>query len=188
MPGELWLVRHGETEWSLSGAHTGRTDLPLTAHGREEARAIGRVLKGRRFTLVLTSPLGRALETAQLAGYPDAELEDNLQEWNYGDYEGRTTAEIRQKIPSWSLWNDGVSGGETIEQVSARAGAVLARAARAAGDVALFGHGHILRILTARWLGLPPRDGRLFALGTASVSILGYEREIPVIMRWNLAC
>lgn len=188
MPGELWLVRHGETEWSLSGAHTGRTDLPLTAHGREEARAIGRVLKGRRFTLVLTSPLGRALETAQLAGYPDAELEDNLQEWNYGDYEGRTTAEIRQKIPSWSLWNDGVSGGETIEQVSARAGAVLARAARAAGDVALFGHGHILRILTARWLGLPPRDGRLFALGTASVSTLGYEREIPVIMRWNLAC
>lgn len=188
MPGELWLVRHGETEWSLSGAHTGCTDLPLTAHGREEARAIGRVLTGRRFTLVLTSPLGRARETAQLAGYPDAELEDNLQEWNYGDYEGRTTAEIRQKIPSWSLWNDGVSGGETIEQVSARAGAVLARAARAAGDVALFGHGHILRILTARWLGLPPRDGRLFALGTASVSTLGYEREIPVIMRWNLAC
>ena len=188
MPGELWLVRHGETEWSLSGAHTGRTDLPLTAHGREEARAIGRALKGRRFTLVLTSPLGRARETAQLAGYPDAELEDNLQEWNYGDYEGRTTAEIRQKIPSWSLWNGGVSGGETIEQVSARAAEVLARAARAAGDVALFGHGHILRILTARWLGLPPRDGRLFALGTASVSTLGYEREIPVIMRWNLAC
>lgn len=188
MQGELWLVRHGETEWSLSGAHTGRTDLPLTAHGREEARAIGRVLKGRRFTLVLTSPLGRARETAQLAGYPGAEIEDNLQEWNYGDYEGRTTAEIRQKIPSWSLWNDGVSGGETIEQVSARAGAVLARAARAAGDVALFGHGHILRILTARWLGLQPRDGRLFALGTASVSTLGYEREIPVIMRWSLAC
>ena len=189
MPGELWLVRHGETEWSLSGAHTGRTDLPLTAHGREEARAIGRALKGRRFTLVLTSPLGRARETAQLAGYGDAaQLDANLHEWDYGDYEGHTTAEIRQKIPSWSLWNDGVSGGETIEQVSARAGAVLARAARAAGDVALFGHGHILRILTARWLGLPPRDGRLFALGTASVSTLGYEREIPVIMRWNLAC
>ncbi len=189
MPGEVWLVRHGETEWSLSGAHTGRTDLPLTAHGREEARAIGRALNGRCFALVLTSPLERARETAQLAGYQDtAQVEPNLREWDYGEYEGRTTAEIRQKKPLWSLWKDGVSGGETIEQVSARADAVLARAARATGDVALFGHGHILRILTANWLGLPPHDGRLFALGTASLSTLGYERETRVITRWNVAC
>jgi len=189
MPGELWLVRHGQTEWSLSGAHTGRTDLPLTARGREEAQAIGRYLGRRRFALVLTSPLDRARETCALAGYGDAAQADaNLREWDYGDYEGRTTAEIRQTKPDWSLWVDGVPNGERIEQVAARAEAAITRALAAGGDVALFGHGHILRILTARWLGLPPQDGRLFALGTASLSALGYEHETRVITRWNVAC
>ncbi|HLK48679.1 MAG TPA: histidine phosphatase family protein [Bryobacteraceae bacterium] len=189
MPPELWLVRHGETEWSLSGAHTGRTDLPLTPGGREQASAIARDLRGRKFALVLTSPLERARETCALAGYGDAaQLEPNLREWDYGDYEGRTTVQIRAQRPGWSLWVDGFPNGERIEQVAARAEAVIARATQAAGDVALFGHGHILRILTARWLGLPPQDGRLFALGTAALSSLGYERETRVITRWNLSC
>ena len=186
---ELWLIRHGETEWSRSGAHTGRTDLPLLASGREEAKAIGRYLDGRKFALVLTSPLDRARETCALAGYGDAAQPDpDLVEWDYGDYEGRTTAQIREQVPQWSLWEQGVQGGETIEQVAARAEAVLARAAQAGGDVALFAHGHILRILTACWLELPPRDARLFALGTASLSTLGHEHEIRVINRWNVAC
>jgi len=186
---ELWLIRHGETEWSRSGAHTGRTDLPLLASGREEAKAIGRYLDGRKFALVLTSPLDRARETCALAGYGDAAQPDpDLVEWDYGDYEGRTTAQIREQVPQWSLWDQGVQGGETIEQVAARAEAVLARAAQAGGDVALFAHGHILRILTACWLELPPRDARLFALGTASLSTLGHEHEIRVINRWNVAC
>lgn len=189
MPGELWLIRHGETEWSRSGAHTGRTDLPLTDAGSREAQHIARELAGRKFPLVLTSPLQRARETCRLAGYGDvAEVEPNLQEWDYGDYEGRSTAQIREQRPGWSLWTDGFPNGETIEQVAARADAILDRAARATGDVALFGHGHILRILTTRWLGLPPADARLFALGTASISTLGYERETRVITRWNLTC
>ncbi|MBZ5577099.1 MAG: histidine phosphatase family protein [Acidobacteriia bacterium] len=189
MAGELWLIRHGETEWSLSGAHTGRTDLPLTAAGREEAQTMGRYLGARNFALVLTSPLGRARETCALAGYGSvAKIDPNLCEWDYGEYEGRTTAEIREQRPDWSLWAAGVPGGETIEQVAARAGAVLARAAEAPGDVALFAHGHILRILTTRWLGLPPRDGRLFALGTAALSVLGSDRENRVMVRWNVAC
>lgn len=189
MPSELWLIRHGETEWSLSGAHTGRTDLPLTAHGREEAKHIERILARRSFSLVLTSPLERARETCALAGYGDAAQPDpNLLEWDYGEYEGRTTAQIRAAAPHWSLWNDGVPGGEKIEQVGARADAVIQRALQAGGDVALFAHGHILRILTARWLGQPPRDARLYALGTASLSRLGYEHEYRVITHWNVAC
>src|SRR5579864_8686076 len=165
MPGDLWLIRHGETEWSRSGAHTGRTDLPLTPAGRDAAQAIARYLAGRPFTLVLTSPLERARETCALAGYGGAaQIEPNLPEWDYGDYEGHTTAEIREKSPGWSLWDQGVPHGETVEQVASRAEAVIDRAVRAGGDVALFAHGHILRILTARWLGLAPRDGRLFAL------------------------
>ena len=189
MPGELWLIRHGETEWSRSGAHTGRTDLPLTPAGREQAKAIARELGGRKFVLVLTSPLERARETCALAGYGNvAEIEPNLREWDYGDYEGRTTVQIRAERPEWSLWEDGVPNGERIEQVAARAEAVIERAAKAAGDVALFGHGHILRILAARWLALPPQDARLFALGTAAISTLGYERETRVITRWNLSC
>lgn len=187
MPGDLWLIRHGETEWSRSGAHTGRTDLPLTDEGRRRAEAIGRYLAGRRFALVLTSPMQRARDTCRLAGYGDfAQVEANLHEWNYGDYEGRTTADIRKERPGWSLWTDGVLNGETVEQVGKRAEAVIQRALQADGDVALFAHGHILRILTARWLDLPPDCGRLFALGTASISVLGYERETRVIQQWNV--
>jgi len=189
---EIWLVRHGETEWSRSGAHTGRTDLPLTAVGRENAAALGRYLAGylggRQFSLVLCSPMERARETCRLAGFGDAaRTEPNLCEWDYGDFEGRTTAEIQKEIPGWSLWVSGVRNGETIGQVAARADAVIARALQADGDVALFAHGHILRILAARWLGLPGDAGRLFALSTAALSSLGYERETRVITRWNLS-
>jgi probable phosphoglycerate mutase len=187
MPRAIWLIRHGETEWSRSGAHTGRTDLPLTDAGRENAAAVGRWLAGRNFSLVLTSPMSRARETCRLAGYGDAaQLDANLCEWDYGDCEGRTTADIRQETPGWSLWSDGPLHGETIAQVGARADAVLARVGQTEGDVALFAHGHILRILTARWLGLEPDCGRLFALATGSVSVLGYERDTRVITLWNL--
>ena len=189
MTGELWLIRHGETEWSQSGAHTGRTDLPLTEAGRAQAHAIAGELAGRKFALVLTSPLERARETCTLAGYGGAaQIEPNLLEWDYGNYEGRTTAQIREQRPDWSLWADGVPNGESIGQVSARAKAVIDRATQAGGDVALFGHGHILRILTAGWLGLQPNDARLFALSTAALSTLGHERETRVITRWNLTC
>ena len=187
MPREIWLIRHGETEWSRSGAHTGRTDLPLTAAGRDNAVAIGRWLNGRAFALVLSSPMERARDTCRVAGYGDAaHVDANLCEWDYGDYEGRTTPDIQTERPARSLWRDGVPNGETIEQVAARAEAVLARALAADGDTALFAHGHILRILTARWLQLDPRCGSLFALSTASVSTLGYERETRVISCWNL--
>lgn len=183
---QLWLIRHGETEWSLSGAHTGRTDLPLIPAGKERAGALARYLAGRGFALVLTSPLQRARETCRIAGYGDVALiEPNLCEWDYGAYEGRTTNEIRKERPDWDLWTMGVPGGETIEQVAARARVVIGRAAAVGGDAALFAHGHILRILTACWLDLPPAGGRLFALDTASVSILGYEREQRVIRHWN---
>jgi broad specificity phosphatase PhoE len=182
----LWLIRHGETEWSLSGAHTGRTDIPLTATGQAKAAAIGRYLAGRKFALVLTSPLQRARETCRLAGYGAvAQLEPDLMEWSYGAYEGHTSAEIRQEIPGWNIWINGVAGGETVDQVGARARRVIARASAVEGDAALFAHGHILRILTACWLGLEPAAGRLFAFDTACLSVLGYEREIRVIERWN---
>ncbi|HKE24035.1 MAG TPA: histidine phosphatase family protein [Bryobacteraceae bacterium] len=185
---ELWLIRHGETEWSLSGAHTGRTDIPLTENGRRQAEALGRALANHTFSLVLTSPLARARDTCALAGLgAQAEIDPHLREWDYGDYEGHTTQQIRERNPQWSLWRDGVPGGETIEQVAARADAAIARAAAAGGDAALFAHGHLLRILTARWLGLEPAAARLFALGTASISTLGYERETRVITRWNLS-
>jgi probable phosphoglycerate mutase len=183
----IWLIRHGQTAWSLSGQHTGRTDLPLTEAGRENALAVGRWLAGRKFALVLSSPLKRALETCRLAGYGDAaQVDPNLCEWGYGDYEGRTTAEIQQERPDWYLWRDGPLHGETVEQVGARAEAVLARASQAQGDVVLFAHAHLLRILTARWLGLPPDCGRLFALATASVSQLGFEHDTHVISEWNV--
>ena len=189
---ELWLIRHGETEWSRSGAHTGRTDIPLTGAGRANATDIGRSLAGLHFTLVLVSPLERARETCRLAGLESAAVIDpNLREWDYGDFEGLTTPQIQAENPSWSLWTDGVPHGETVAQVAARAEAVIARAlavdGSADGKIAFFAHGHILRILTARWLDLPPRDGRLFALGTGSISTLGYERETRVITRWNLS-
>ncbi len=187
MAQELWLIRHGETEWSRSGAHTGRTDIPLTPEGRERAAAVGRLLNGHRFALVLTSPLQRARDTCRLAGYGEhAQVEPNLREWDYGDYEGRTTADIQKEVPGWSIWNQGPRNGEAVEQVGARADAVIARALATQGDVALFAHGHVLRILAARWLGLEPRAGRLFALQTASLSTVGYERETRVIARWDL--
>ncbi len=189
MPTQLWLFRHGETEWSRSGAHTGRTDLPLTDAGRQRAIALGHFLDHRPFALVLTSPMERARDTCMLAGYGDvAQIEPNLVEWNYGDYEGLSTADIRKGRPNWNLWRDGVANGETVEQVAARARAVIDRATQLDGDVALFAHGHILRILTACWLGLTPDCGRLFALGTATISTLGHERETRVITLWNHFC
>ena len=186
---QIWLVRHGETEWSRSGAHTGRTDIPLTLAGEKSAVELGRCLAGKQFALVLTSPLQRALETCKLAGFGDAaRIEPDLREWDYGAYEGRTSAEIQKEVPGWSIWTSPVPQGETIEQVAARARHVIDIAVTAAGDVLLFSHGHLLRILTARWLGLAPEDGRLFALQTATISILGYERETRVITQWNRVC
>lgn len=186
MAHELWLIRHGETAWSLSGAHTGTTDLPLTAEGERRATALGKLLNGKHFALVLTSPMQRARETCRLAGYADgAQVDANLSEWNYGSYEGLSTPDIRKDRPGWDLWKDGVPEGETVEQVYARAAKIISRAVEAQGDVALFAHGHILRILTACWLQLPPNAGRLFALSTATLSVLGYEREQRVISRWN---
>jgi probable phosphoglycerate mutase len=183
----LWLIRHGETAWSLSGAHTGRSDIPLTPAGEEKAKGIAAKLAGRHFALVLSSPMQRARRTCEIAGFGShAQIEPDLLEWDYGSYEGRTTAEIRRDRPDWELFRDGVPGGETIEQVAVRAQRVIARALKAEGDVALFAHGHILRILTACWLGLPPNDAKLFMLETAGVSTLGYEHEYHVIARWNL--
>jgi broad specificity phosphatase PhoE len=184
---ELWIVRHGETEWSETGRHTGRTNVPLTNEGRRRASALGERLGGRQFCLVLTSPLARAFETCRLAGYGDAaERSDDLLEWDYGAYEGRTTKEIREEVPGWTVWTHGVPGGETAAQVGARTERVIARALEVTGgDVALFAHGHLLRVLTATWLGLPPEGGRLAALGPASLSVLGYEREQRVIRKWN---
>lgn len=182
----VWLIRHGETEWSLSGAHTGRTDIPLTEGGERRARALGERLSGQRFALVMSSPLRRALETCRLAGLAGhAVIDPNLMEWDYGEYEGRKTSEIRVERPGWSLWRDGAPGAETAAQVGMRAEAVIVRALEAPGDVALFSHGHLLRVLAARWLGLPPEAGRLFALSTGSVSRLGFERETRVIEHWN---
>jgi probable phosphoglycerate mutase len=182
----LWLIRHGETAWSLSGAHTGRTDIPLTALGEEKAAKIRDKLAGQTFALVLVSPLERARRTCEIAGYgAQAQVDPNLLEWNYGDYEGRTTEEIRASRPGWSIFSGGVPNGETIEQVAERARRVIERAVAVNSDVALFAHGHILRILAACWLGLPPVDARLLALSTASVSTLGYEHETRVITRWN---
>jgi broad specificity phosphatase PhoE len=183
---EVVLVRHGETEWSRSGKHTGLTDIPLTERGRIQAGAVGAALSAREFARGLTSPLARAAETCRLAGFDDrAERRDELMEWDYGAYEGRTTPEIREERPGWSLWRDGVPGGETSEEVGARVDRLLAEARSAPGDVLLFAHGHLLRVLAARWLGLEPAEGRLFALDAATLSTLGYERETSVIRLWN---
>jgi probable phosphoglycerate mutase len=188
MARELWLIRHGETAWSLSGAHTGRTDLPLTAEGEKKAAALRAKLAGHDFKLVLTSPFQRARRTCELAGFgAAAQIDPNLSEWNYGDYEGRSTDDIHRDRPAWSPFRDGFPGGETIEQVAVRARAVIERGLNAPdGDVALFAHGHILRILTACWLEMPPDAARSFFLGTAGISTLGYEHETRVIVRWNL--
>jgi probable phosphoglycerate mutase len=183
---EVVLVRHGETEWSRSGKHTGRTEVGLTEHGREQAEAVGAALRSRDFSLVLTSPLGRALETCRLAGFGHRAVQrDELAEWDYGAYEGRTTAEVREERPGWTLWRDGVPNGETVDQVGERVDRVLDDLRPLDGDALLFAHGHVLRILTARWLELDPGAGSMFALDPATLSALGYERETSVIRLWN---
>jgi probable phosphoglycerate mutase len=182
----ILLIRHGETEWSLSGQHTGRTDIPLTAAGRERAQALGGRLAGRNFALVLTSPMIRARETQLLVGVGErVEVTADLHEVDYGEYEGLTTAQVRETRPGWDLWADGVPGGESLAAAGQRADRVIERALDAGGDVALFAHGHILRILGARWLGLGPEVGGGLALGTAALCDLGFERERRVMWLWN---
>lgn len=184
---QVFVVRHGETEWARQGRHTGRTDVPLTERGCRRATALRSVLAAHTFSRVLVSPLARARETCRLAGLgATAEVCDDLAEWDYGDYEGRTTPQIQAERPGWSLWVDGVPGGETVDEVGARVDRVIALVRSAPGDVALFAHGHVLRILTARWLGLPPAGGRYFAFDPAGVGRLGYEHGAPVIAAWNL--
>jgi broad specificity phosphatase PhoE len=183
--GDVWLVRHGATEWSEAGRHTSTTDLPLTPAGEVAARAVAAKLRGHDFALVLTSPLLRARRTAELAGFASAEVDEDLREWDYGDYEGLTTDEIRETVPGWTVFSDPCPGGETSEQVGRRLDRVVARCRGAEGDSLLFGHGHGLRVLTARWLALPVADGGLFVLETATVSVLGHERESPALLRWN---
>jgi len=189
--GALWLVRHGETEWARLGRHTGRTDVPLTGLGREQARALGRRLAGHAFELVLTSPLSRARETAALAGFGEVAVPDpDLMEWDYGAFEGLETSDIRASFPGWTIWTGPWPGGETIGGVAARADRIVARvrSGRAAGDTLVFAHGHFLRVLAARWLGLSPESGGLFALGTGTISVLGWEHGSPVVQAWNEAC
>jgi probable phosphoglycerate mutase len=180
------LVRHGETEWSANGRHTSRTDLSLTEQGQGDARALGGELAGQRFSLVLCSPLRRARETAELAGFGElAEICPDLHEWDYGEYEGLTTPEIWVERPDWNLWRDGCPGGESPTEVGARADRVLERALAAEGDVLLFAHGHMLRVITARWLEMPVTAGARFALAAGSLSRLGYERQTRVVREWN---
>ncbi|HEY6413137.1 MAG TPA: histidine phosphatase family protein [Edaphobacter sp.] len=186
---ELWLIRHGETEWSLSGKHTSRTDISLTEHGRKRAEELRDYLKGTKFSAVFVSPMQRARETCAIAGFGDvAVVDEGLWEWDYGVYEGKTTSEIRKEVPGWSVWKDEIVGGETVEHVGERADGMIVRALAAGvseGKVALFAHAHILRILAARWIGLAADGGRLLALGTGSVSVLGWERETRVVSEWN---
>ena len=185
----LWLFRHGETEWSLSGKHTSRTDIDLTEHGGVQAVELRNYLGGKKFDRVLVSPMKRARETCAIAGYGDvAVVDEGLREWDYGVYEGRTTAEIRVEVPGWNVWKNEIVAGEPVDHVGERADGVIARALAGTpngGAVALFAHAHILRILAARWLGLEAAGGQMFALGTGSVSVLGWERETRVIESWN---
>jgi probable phosphoglycerate mutase len=182
----LTLVRHGDTEWSLSGRHTGWTDIPLVESGRRQAAQLARRLHDTPFSLVMSSPLSRALETSRLAGLGEQVTTDpDLREWNYGDLEGLTSDEIRRSMPGWTIWSGPVPGGESAAEVGGRADRVIARALTAGGDVAIFAHGHLLRVLAARWLGLAAEDGALFELGTATLSRLGWERERRVIELWN---
>jgi probable phosphoglycerate mutase len=182
---ELWLVRHGETEWSRDGKHTSTTDLDLTEKGVEVAQTLRDRLAGTSFDLVLSSPRRRARRTAELAGVSGVEVDDDLVEWDYGDYEGVTTPEIRESVPDWTVWTHPTPGGETAEQVTERLDRVVARAREHGGRVLVFGHGHSLRALTARWIEQPVSEGRFFKLDTATVSTLGYERDFPVVLRWN---
>jgi broad specificity phosphatase PhoE len=183
--GDVWLVRHGATEWSLAGRHTSTTDLPLTAAGEDAARALAPRLAEASFALVLTSPRERARRTAELAGFASAEVDEDLAEWDYGSYEGVTTDEIRESVPGWTVWTHPCPGGETAGKVSARLDRVVARCLAVAGDALLVGHAHALRALTARWLRLPVSEGRLLRLDTGTISVLGHEREDPVVLRWN---
>ena len=182
----LYVVRHGATEWSRSGQHTGRTDLPLLAEGEEQARATGSLLSGIDFSLVLCSPLQRAQRTCELAGLLDrAVIDTDLQEWDYGDYEGVTTPTIRESVPGWTVWSGTCPNGETIEQISTRADRVIERVRKESGNVIVFAHGHFLRVLTARWCELDPVEGQRFILDPATLSILGWERETPAVRQWN---
>jgi probable phosphoglycerate mutase len=183
--GELWLVRHGETEWSRDGRHTSRTDLPLTPRGEEAARALRDQLADTGFDLVLCSPRRRATHTAELAGLDDLSIDADLTEWHYGDYEGITTPQIRELDPGWWLWTDGCPGGEQPHQVQQRCDRVVARVREHGGRVLAVGHGHALRALTARWLDLPISTGASFLLHTSTVSVLAYDRGTPVVERWN---
>ena len=182
---ELWLVRHGETEWSRDGRHTSTTDLPLTPAGEEAAVALAPRLAETEFDVVLTSPRQRARRTAELAGFPAADVDEDLVEWGYGDYEGISTAEIRESVPGWSVWTHPSPGGESAAEVSARLDRVVERAQEAGGRTLVFAHGHSLRVLAARWLEQPAEEGRFFKLDTSTVSVLGFERETPVLLRWN---
>jgi broad specificity phosphatase PhoE len=185
---ELLLARHGETEWSANGRHTSRTDLPLTEAGRRRARGLASLLAGRSFSLVLTSPLRRAVETCELSGLGDhAQVRDDLHEWDYGDYEGLTMPEIRERRPDWSLWRDGCPNGETAADVGSRADRVIAEVRGTDGDAIVFGHGHALRVLGARWIDLEPQDGAKFTLGTGALCVLGYEHALPAVIHWNRA-
>jgi broad specificity phosphatase PhoE len=184
-PPRVVLVRHGETAWSRDRRHTGRTDIPLTALGETEAAALGPRLAGWRFAAVLVSPLARARQTAELAGLEDPEFTPDLLEWDYGDYEGRSTQAIRAVHPGWDLFADGVPGGETIHQVATRVDRVIARVRAGSGDVVCVAHAHLLRVLAVRWLGVDPSSARYLVLGPASVSVLGWEREQPVLEHWN---
>jgi len=184
--GDVVLIRHGETEWSVSGQHTGTTDIPLTERGREEARLLAPVLAGANFALVLSSPLRRARETCQLAGLGDrVEIDPDLIEWNYGQYEGLTPKQIHRIAPRWMLFTDGCPGGESPEQVGARVDRLICRVQQVAGRVALFAHGHLFRVFAARWIGLPPSGGQHFLLGTSTVCVLSYYRGSPAVKRWN---
>ena len=188
MSRQLWLLRHGATEWALNGRHTGSTDLPLLPEGEAEARALGPVLSQQAFAAVFSSPLQRAQRTCELAGLGDQmQICDDIIEWNYGDYEGITTATIRETVPDWTVWSHGCPKGENAQQVEVRCANAIstALAVPGEGDVALFAHGHILRALAGTWLGLGAAGGQLLRLGTASVSILGWERETRAIQRWN---
>ncbi len=182
---QLWLVRHGETEWSASGRHTSRTDLDLTEAGVEAARSVADKLRGTSFARVLSSPLLRARRTAELAGAGSPELVEDLHEWDYGDDEGLTTAQIRESRPGWTVWRDGPQGGETCAEVGARADRVVELVRAVDGPVLAFSHGHFSRVLGARWLGLEVTDGAHLALSTASVSVLGWERDTPAVLHWN---
>ena len=183
---QIYVIRHGETEWSLSGQHTGVTDIPLTENGRNLAKLLHPVLAKESFALVLTSPLQRAKETCKLSGLEgQAEVDSNLMEWNYGDYEGLTTDHIHEKNPGWLIFTDGAPGGETPEQVGERADRVIKKARAVKGNVALFAHGHILRVLVARWIDLPALAGRRFLLGTGTLNILSYYRGFPAVKTWN---